>query len=456
MAVVRWLILLALGATVVFTTVRWWNQGSAAAPAQVRVFTCPMHPDVVSDRHGTCPICHMDLMETVPAPKADAATRAQRWQCPMHPQVIRDAPGSCPICHMDLVPVAGDDAPGGHPTEIPQMARIQLDARRLEQAGVRTVAASSLELGVHVAAPGLVVPAESRTVHVHARVQGWVEELLVRETGQKVKEGEPLLRLYSPEVVAARKELATARGGAEKDPLARSLVNAAEQRLRTLGVDPAEDVAARTLTMVAPRAGHVTRKGAVHGLFVTPETELFEISDLSSVWVLADVREDQLGRVKVGTPASITFTALPGQKLAGRVSYLYPAVDVLTRTTKARIELANAKGALRPGMYAQVDLAVEAAGAVVGIPADAVVDTGSVTYVMVKLSPDTFEPRRVELGARSADRVEVLRGLQLGEEVVTGALFMLDSESRLRGVLERATPAPAGSTAPPAHNHGGH
>jgi len=367
---------------------------------------------------------------------------AEVWQCPMHPKIIQDHPGTCPVCHMDLVKVEQRDHSAGHEA-LPELATITLSEDRLQKSGVRTQTAVSGMLDETVHAVGVVTAAESRTVRVHARFSGWVEELHVRETGASVSKGDPLVRIYSPEVLAAQQEFVTALAGRGGDSLTLRLQSAAEERLRTLGVDAAP---LRTLgegerptgmvTLRAPQGGFITQKEAIQGVYISPGTALFEVADLSTVWLLVDVRESDLARVRVDQKAQVGFPAFPGVTVDGKVSYLYPTLDPGTRTLRGRIELPNPGRRLRPGMFGTAELSVQSSRGVM-VPADAVVQTGRNTYAFVARGEGVFEPRAVEAGARTGEMIQIRSGIAEGEAVVTGAIFLVDSESRLRATVER-------------------
>ncbi|MEW5851223.1 MAG: efflux RND transporter periplasmic adaptor subunit [Myxococcota bacterium] len=454
MAVVRWVLILALGALavhVVMDAVR--EHGSVEKAEHKTRYTCPMHPQVISDRPGECPICGMDLVPLEEKPKVE---EAELYQCPMHPQVTSNRPGECPICGMDLVKVEKAAGKAHGETAVPGLSTVTIPLERVQRIGVRSAPAQVATLSETVRTVGVVATNEAKTAQVHARYSGWIEELLVRETGARVEAGEPLARIYSPEVLQAQQEYVTALQANPNDPLSGHLVSAAQQRLKLLGL-PTDDLETlerdkrpqRTITIRAPMAGYVTQKGAVEGLYLSPGTPLFEIADLSSVWMLIDVREDQMARVQVGQKASVEIPALPGQRFEGKLTFLYPAVDPRTRTLRARVEMPNPRRQLRPGMYGDVNITLPPAKGVV-VPAESVVQTGRQAYAFISHGDGVFEPRLVTLGVRTPDTVQVLSGVEPDEEVVTSAIFLIDSESRLRAAIN-------GSPVGGAHaGHGGH
>ncbi len=420
------------------------------------LYHCPMHPTYVADHPGDCPICNMSLVPVEEAAAAAPGTTADdgQWHCPMHPEYVSDRPGRCPVCSMDLVPVRGAANPGAAP-EGYAVVRVPEEAVRL--AGVRTAAAVRDSVVRDVRAVGVVRADETRMHQVNTRVSGWVEELFVAFTGQAVRAGDPLLRLYSPELLASQEEYLQAREAARRladSPLeearrgARELAEAARERLLLYDVPESllpeiERTGApqHSVTLRANASGYVTGKGISAGARVEPGTTLFVIADLARVWVEADVYEYEAPLVARGAPAVVTLPYDPAFRREARVSYVYPTLDPATRTLRVRVELPNPDLALRPGMFANVEIRAEAAAGVV-IPDDAVLDTGTRRIVFVETAPGTFAPREVAVGIRAGGRAQVLSGVAEGEAVVVRANFLLDSESRIRAVVEGAASAP--------------
>jgi RND family efflux transporter MFP subunit len=295
---------------------------------------------------------------------------------------------------------------------------------------------------------------ERRREVVHAKYEGYVEKLLVDFTGKPVRKGQPLLAIYSPALVAAQKEYLVARGaqtrlGDSSVPgVAKGgaeLAEASRQRLRSFDVGP-EEIAAlektglprRTVTLRSPVSGVVIEKTAVEGMKVSPTDRLYEIADLSHVWILAEVYEKDLGAVRVGLPARVTLASQPGGEWRGSVTFVCPTVKPDTRTVEARIDVDNAGGVLKPDMF--VDVSLEGApSAALTVPESAVIPTGERTLVFVDKGDGQYEPREVALGARVAGGYEVRQGLAAGDRVVVSANFLLDSESSLRAAIARTT-----------------
>ncbi len=412
---------------------------------QAARYICPMHPDVVKDHPADCPICGMALVKDTAPP----AAAADVWICPMHPQIRQHRPGDCPICGMALVkeepaPARGptDHAPGGAP---PGLAPVTIPETFVQRGGIRTARVEVTRLADEVLTVGRVEADETRLARVHSRVMGWIAALHVNQAGQRVEAGQPLLDLFSREILQTQQELValSGRGGrlrpaAIGDPMG-ALADAARQRLLVFGVpnDVIDEVVRSGRPRVAvpiraPVSGWVIEKMVVDGAFVEPQMRLFEIADLSVVWVWADVYERDIAGMAVGNAAEVTTPATGDRRFDGRVTFLDPVVDEMTRALRVRIEIPNPDMALRPGMWASVRILGAAVDAP-SVPYDAVVDTGRGAHVFVQTGPAEFAPRSVVVGRTSGGRVEIRSGLEPGEIVVASGTFLVDSESRLRG-----------------------
>jgi Cu(I)/Ag(I) efflux system membrane fusion protein len=308
--------------------------------------------------------------------------------------------------------------------------------------------ATQEKLGTSLRAVGFVAATEDGLVSINTRYSGWVESVQVAQTGQLVQKGDALLTLYSPELLNAQTVFLNTIKWTDKRPsgtgapqLATDLERDPRLRLELIGVAP-QDVDAiiaagqplKTMPVRAPSRGYVARKSVLKGLFVPAGTEMFQLADLSTVWVLVDVYEADLPRVRMGQKAVFSSSSAPGKQFTGKVSFIYPALNTGSRTLQARVELPNPRLELRPGMFGDVQLETAADEAVV-IPADALVDTGEHRYVFVDRGNGRFEPRAVKTGASGEGKVAILEGLMAGEKVVTKANFLLDSESRLRAAV---------------------
>ena len=391
-----------------------------------------------------------------------AAEAKQLWTCPMHPSVIRSEPGQCPICGMDLVPLKQEQA-RVEESGVEGHGIVQIDPEKQQLLGVRTVAVERRPVGRVVRTVGIVATDEARQSEVQSKVSGWVEKLYVDKTGDLVKRGQPLLTIYSPDLVSTQEEYLVAlraRDRLKASPFAEvresgeSLVRRARERLRLWDISEREiedlettGKVRKALTLYAPAGGYVLEKHVVEGMQVGPGMSLYRLADLSRVWVEAAVYEFEAPLVKVGQQARLTLAAQPGRIFQGRVAYIYPTVEATTRTLKARLEYANPALVLKPGMYADVEIAVPME-TTLAIPVEAVLDSGARKVVFVEEKEGRFAPREVTLGPRAADYYPVLAGLEEGERIVASPNFLIDSESQFQAALEAMRPG--------ASEHAGH
>jgi membrane fusion protein, copper/silver efflux system len=493
--------------------------GCGKSAEHVGRYHCPMHPTYLSDKPGDCPICGMRL---VPIEEKVAPTTVPAYTCPMHPAVTSDKPGNCPECGMKLVPTGKTAAPAqseaaphaeGHASEpaasaqgerkllyyrnpmdptvtspvpmkdsmgmdyvpvyseppssspaagIPGNAAVEITAEGIKLAGVQTAPAVSERLARSVRTVGTVVADETRIRHVHTKIPGWVEKLLVNFTGQLVRKGQPILSIYSRELLASQEEFLNARATASRFsssalPEVRKggddLAAAGRRRLELFDVPEAfikelerTGKVQRTVTLDAPVSGFVTMKDVFEGQQVEPAMELFTIADLSRVWVEAEFYEYEAGSLKLGQEAAVTLPYDAATRLDGRVAFISPTLSTDTRTVKVRFEFPNPGMALKPGMFATVELAVQVAEGIV-VPDSALMDTGERQVVFVSTGGGMFEPRVVVVGIRSGGKAQIISGVVAGEQVVIRANFLLDSESRLQAAI-----AGMGTT---GHTHGG-
>jgi Cu(I)/Ag(I) efflux system membrane fusion protein len=455
-------------------------------------WTCPMHPEVISDEPGQCPDCNMDL---VPMEKHHDRTGAvgstegtqhaghgqvSEWTCGMHPAIRSEEPGKCPICNMDLVPVTGGD------TDAVTISQEMLDVVGADHATVQY-----LPLAKVITAVGRVEYDERLVRHVASRVPGRVEKLYADFAGVEVSRGEPLLAIYSPELITALEEYRTASAAARRGTSGgavatgtglKALAEAAKTRLRLWGLDDREITEAAgsgpddayTVLIRSPISGTVTEKKVFEGKYVKEGEGLYVVADLSRVWVTGDVYEDDIAHVSEGDMVMAVATAYPKEMFHGKVAFVDPFIDRKTRAARVRLEIANPDQKLKPGMFVETTLEIPVSreerdfwtcpmhpdviesgpgecpdcgmflekvtgGQALGVPRDAVVFAGDLPVVYVERSAGTYEPRPVVIGEVASVpgseglHYHILDGLTVGERVITDASFLIHSQARLTG-----------------------
>lgn len=349
---------------------------------------------------------------------------------------------------MDYIAVyEGEDESSNEPASPNQ---IRISTEKIQKLGVKTEAAQMRVLDKIVRAAGRIEPDERRTYAISPKFEGYVERLHVNVTGQAIGKGQPLFEVYSPELVSAQREYAIAaegvealkNGSSEAQSGMKQLAESSLLRLKNWDISEAQikalaqsGEAKRTLTFRSPVSGIITEKKALQGMRFMPGEALYQVTDLSAVWVVADVFEQDIGLVKLGATAKVRINAYPDKLFEGKISYVYPTLNAATRTVPLRIELANPGLLLKPSMFAQVELPVSAKGKVVTVPISAVIDSGTRQIVLIQRGEGRFEPRDVKLGARSDAFVEILEGVQDGEPVVIAANFLIDAESNLKAAV---------------------
>ena len=389
------------------------------------------------------------LAEDIQGP-TPVVVRTQRtilyWYDPMHPQYRSDKPGLAPDCGMEMVPMYADEVADAQQP----LGSVRISALKQQLTGIRTIAVSRRVLTKTIRTVGIVQADESRIHKVHTKFPGWIEKLFVDSTGQAVNVGEPIVTIYSPDLVSTQQEYLLARRGEAQlhhSPFpqaaqsARSLLEAARRRLRLWDITPAQireleetDAPRNAVTLYSPAAGYVTAKDVFQGLYVTPEIELYTVTDLSHIWALLDVYEYEMSQVRVGASVHLRMSAYPGETFSGTVVLIYPYLEAKTRTNKVRVELANPELRLKPDMFANAEIMVDGPECL-AIPEDAVLDSGTRQVVFVATGDGYFQPRAVRLGQRGEGYVEVLEGVTDGDLVVVAANFMVDSESQLKAAL---------------------
>lgn len=456
------------------------------APEQL--WTCGMHPQVIQDHPGDCPICHMKLTplhvdvptggdatmldhgarahthpESAPMPGTTGGQgmakerKVKYWWDPMlNPPYIADTPGKSPM-GMDLIPVYEDEAPGAAGAVTRTPGTVTIDPAIVQNMGVRTALVTEGPLDKTVRLVGYLDEAQPNIREVNLQVSGWIRRLYANIEGQHVEAGDPLFDIYSPELQVAIEELIIGRrekaalvpaGDESAIRTAATIYDAAASKLELLGLERAQietlaklDKAPPTVTFVSPITGTVAEKPVVEGAAVRTGDRVLKIVDYTTLWLDAQVFEKDLPFVNVGARAVATIAsqpAPPNQPIAGEIIFIHPRVNTTTRTALVRTAIPNPSLALMPGMYAMVHVRAELADMAVMVPREAVIDTGDAQMAFVALGAGKFEPRKVRMGLSGEDgMVQIVQGLAPGETVVTSGQFLLDSESRLREAIQK-------------------
>lgn len=382
-----------------------------------------------------------------PSAKADGERKPLYYRNPMGLPDTSPVPKKDPM-GMDYIPVFAEDEAEKGVGAAP--GQIVIGPEKIQKLGVRSERVAPRTLERTVRAVARVEADERRTYTISPKFEGYVERLFVNVTGQPVSKGQPLFEVYSPELFSAQREYAVAQQGVEATKEAgesarsgmRQLAESSLLRLKNWDVPEGEiraltqsGAAKRTLTFRSPVAGIVTEKKALQGMRFMPGEALYQVADLSSVWVVADLPEQDIGLVRPGSAARVTIDAYPDKRFEGRIAYVYPTLNAATRTVPVRIELANPGLLLKPSMFGAVELSAGGRGAVLAVPDSAVIDSGVRRMVIVDRGEGRFEPREVKLGTRGEGYVEVIEGVSEGEPVVVAANFLIDAESNLKAAV---------------------
>ncbi len=383
---------------------------------------------------------------------ANANTESGRkvlyWRAPMNPTEVYDHPGKSQM-GMDLVPVYADDAGGA--------GFVKIDPAVVQNMNVKIYTVTDSELSSRVTTNGVLKTNETQEYIVTTRVNGWIQKLYVNYTGEKVSKGEKLMDIYSPELVSAEQELLTALSyqksvdnSINSDVLdsGSELVKNAVRKLQLLEIPDSEikriedtKEIKTSVTLYAQYSGTVIHKNVLEGQKIMAGQPLMQISNLSNLWLTADIYEYELAKVQLGAPAKIRFNYFPGKVYNGKVSFIYPTIEPKSRTATVRIDVSNTKGNLMPEMFANVEIQGKALGVHPIIPESAVIRSGAQNIVIISLGEGRFKPQTVELGGYSDGYYQVVNGLTAGTNIVTSAQFLIDSESNLRASLQQFTPA---------------
>jgi len=382
------------------------------------------------------------------------------YYCPMHPQVQSDQSGTCPICNMDLIKKQPEQAPAG---EMLPSGTVRIKPQMQQMIGVEYGEVTEKQMSKTILTVGRLAYDETKIARIQTRIEGWIEKVFVDFAGMLVKKGQPLFSVYSPELFSAQQELLIAKKTMEalaasefKDlsANAESLYRSTKERLRLWNITDGEirqieakGAPLRALTFNSPISGFVLTRNAYPGQRIAPDTELYSIADLTTIWVLADVFEYEVANIQLGQTATMTLASFPGETFTGSVSYIYPGLDGSSRTLKIRLQFPNPNFKLKPDMWANVSLKIDY-GRQLAVPGSAVLDSGTEQIVFVALGDGYFEPRKIQLGAQVGNLYTVLGGLQRGERIVTSGNFLIDSESKLKAAL-------SGMASPEHAGHGG-
>ncbi|HEY5910686.1 MAG TPA: efflux RND transporter periplasmic adaptor subunit [Verrucomicrobiae bacterium] len=453
-------VLLAAGAGLLLAGCGRAQEPAAPETAARTLYTCGMHPQVVQEKPGNCPICGMKLTpvrkqatNATAQPGTSAVSgerKAKYYKSTMMPGEIsptarKDSMG------MDMVPVYEDEAAAA------ESQTIAIDPVTTQNMGIRTAVVARGPLRRIIRTVGAVDYNETALEEVTTKFKGWVEKLYVDAMGQQVHRGDPLFEIYSPDLYSAQREYLLAIAQGTNVPDGALLKLSAGTKLRFFDIS-AEQIAelertgqpSKTLRILAPMDGVVVEKMVVQGQMVEPGMKIYRLADLGLVWVQAQIYEQDLGYVKLGQEATVTLSYLPDREFRGRVTYIYPTVDEKTRTARVRMEFHNPGFFLKPGMFATVQVASELDPSVLLVPDMAILRSGEKNTVFVALPEGRFEPRTVALGPQAEnDTYQVLSGLSEGERIVTSGQFMLDSESQLREAIQKMLePRPNPAAAP--------
>ncbi len=450
------ILIAVLGILILGTTAYFMTRGNSEINKveHKQLYTCGMHPDIISDKPGNCPICGMKLIPVKNSSLTQSAKdrKILYWRAPMDPNEIYNHPGKSKM-GMDLVPVYEDGAGGS--------GIVTIDPAVEQNMNVQTYMVASRQLSSTVITNGVLKIEEPSEYIVTTRVNGWIQKLYIDYTGKKVFKGEKLMDIYSPELVSAQQELLTAisyQSSVNKtnltDVLAsgNELVKNAVRKLQLLDV-PDADIkkieqtreVSTYMTLYAQSSGTVINKNIIEGQKINAGAPLLEIADLSNLWLTADIYEYELEKVAVGSQADIKFNYLPGKIYKGKISFIYPTLDPKSRTVKVRIDIPNSSGELKPDMFANVEIKGKNLGITPVVPENAVIRSGTKDLVIISLGDGKFKPQYVELGGYSGGYYQVLKGLNEGNVIVTSAQFLIDSESNLKAAINQfreSSPAP--------------
>ncbi|MFI9652769.1 efflux RND transporter periplasmic adaptor subunit [Guyparkeria halopsychrophila] len=425
-------------------------------------YTCPMHPQIVEEEPGSCPICGMDLVEKeYPAEQAgedahaghahaQSASQAggnetvTRYTCPMHPQIVEEEPGSCPICGMDLVEkeYPASEVTGGESSarqQVPSYPAVSVDPITVRHMNVVISEAAERQLAGEIRTVGTVGYDEDLLAHVHPRAEGWVETLKVASIGATVKQGDVLFEYYAPDIVSAQQDYLVALRRGMND-----LIDSSRARLELLNVPKAtidrvrqQGKVTRTIPLLAPQDGYVAEINLREGMYIEPGLDLYTIARRDRVWVNVDVLERRMQAVSEGQTARMRVDGIPGREFEGTVDFVYPELDPQSRTLRVRLAFKNEEGLLHPNQFAEVTLSPAQAPEVLTVPSTAIIPSPGGARVVVRTGEGRFRPMAVETGVEAGGYTEIVSGLEAGDQVVASGQFLIDSESSIQAAFSR-------------------
>jgi len=420
------------------------NSTTEIVSEEKQLYTCGMHPQIISDEPGLCPICEMKLTPIKNSNQKIDERKILYYRNPMNPKVISDHPQKDEM-GMDYVPVYEDEA-GSEGV-------VTIDPEVQQNMNIKTAVVENKKLSSQVTTNGVIVTDETQEYIVTTKVDGWVEKLYVNYTGQQVSKDAKLMDIYSPMLVSAQQELLTAlsyqsslKGSSLEDirNSSNELLKNAIRKLQLLNVSDSEIARLKEtrevktyITLYAQKSGTVLEKEVIEGQKIMAGEPLLKIANLSNLWLTAEIYEYEIPKVKVGSKANINFNFLSGKTYQGKVSFIYPTLDEQSRTVKVRIDVPNSKGELKPSMFANVIIDGPAFDSSPVIPENAVIRSGKMDMVIVDLGNGKFKPQQVELGIYSDGYYQVLNGLSAGSKIVTSAQFLIDSESNLKAAVNQ-------------------
>jgi RND family efflux transporter MFP subunit len=450
------------------------DHGTEVALSKKQTYRCPMHPTYISDKPGDCPICAMKLVpinldehQQQPDINSSGERKILHYRDAMNPSITSDKPGKASD-GMDLVPVyedaGGNDGSG-----------IKIDPTTVQNMGVTTASVEVRKLKKEIRTSVTLENSETGVYIVNTKIMGYVEKLFIDFTGQPVKKGQPLLTMYSPDLVSTQEEylqaLRYAKGLSEGSQIARDgaqgLVESAKRRLLNWDISEAQienlgnrGTPEKSMTIYAPATGIVLEKMVVAGQNIEPGMPLYKIADLSRIWAMANVYQEDLPYVKIGMTADVELTSIPGKTFQGKVKFISPVLDMNSKTAQVRIEIPNTSDyALKPQMFASVKILSPVADIGLVIPEQAIIHSGTRNIIIVALGNGYFKPQEIKTGANADGYVQVIEGLREGQSIVTSSQFLIDSESNLRTAVNKMTGPDSTKSPeqkPPMQDHKGH